>query len=136
MSSARQTAALVASLLGLSLTSTAPGYGVTNYTGLPVFPSLSRASMDDVSKTDKLGRWCSRFVADTSYPLEKVEDWYRKALRQASETNLADDAVYKAYANLSGIKLAVGIDYVTVFRIANQPGTSIELFKCSPPDGS
>jgi len=108
-------------------------YDVSNVTGLPVFPSLSRAAMDTVSKTDKLGRWCSRFAAESPYPLDKVEAWYRKALLNASETNLADDGNYKPYPGLTGIKLALGIDYVTVFRVAGQTGTSIELFKCSPP---
>ena len=108
-------------------------YDVRNVTGLPVFPSLSRAAMDTVSKTDKLGRWCSRFAAETPYPLDKVEDWYRKALANASETNLADDGNYKPYPGLTGIKLALGIDYVTVVRVAGQTSTSIELFKCSPP---
>lgn len=110
----------------------AVGYSVRNLTGLPVFPSLSRAAMDKVSKTDTLGRWCSRFAAETSYPLDKVEAWYRKTLVNASETNLAEDDRYKPLPGLSGIKLALGIDYVTVFRVAGQTGTSIELFKCSP----
>jgi hypothetical protein len=104
-----------------------------NYTGLPVFPSLSRAAMDKLTKTDTLGRWCSRFAAETSSPLDAVEEWYRKALSRASETNLTNDATYKPYPGLSGIKLALGIDYVTVFRFSGQTSTSIELFRCSTP---
>jgi hypothetical protein len=119
--------------LTLLAASSAAAYAVQNYTGLPVFPSLQHAAMDNVSKTDTLGHWCSRFAAETSYPLVQVEAWYRKALVSASETNLADDDKYKSLPGLSGIKLALGIDYVTVFRIAGQAGTSIELFKCSPP---
>jgi hypothetical protein len=106
---------------------------VNNYTGLPVFPSLSRAAMDQFTKTDTLGRWCSRFTAETSYPLDAVEEWYRKALARASETNLANDATYKPLPGLTGIKLALGIDYVTVFRVSGETSTSIELFRCSPP---
>jgi hypothetical protein len=106
---------------------------VNNYTGLPVFPSLSRAAMDPFTKTDTLGRWCSRFTAETSYPLDAVEEWYRKALARASETNLANDATYKPLPGLTGIKLALGIDYVTVFRVSGETSTSIELFRCSPP---
>lgn len=117
----------------LVIAAAAAGYPVQNYTGLPVFPSLSRAAMDKVSKTDSLGRWCSRFAAETSYPLDKVQSWYRKALVNASETNLADDDNYKPLPGLTGIKLALGIDYVTVFRVTGQTGTSIELFRCSPP---
>lgn len=106
---------------------------VKNYTGLPAFPSLSRAAMDRVSKTDTLGHWCSRFAAETSFPLDKVEAWYRKALVSASETDLTNDRTYKPYPGLNGIKLALGIDYVTVFRMTGQTNTSIELFRCSPP---
>jgi hypothetical protein len=86
-----------------------------------------------LTKTDTLGRWCSRFSAQTSYPLDVVETWYRKALVSASETDLTHDETYKNYPKLSGIKLAVGIDYVTVYRAANQAATSIELFRCSGP---
>lgn len=111
----------------------AAAYEVQNTTGLPVFPSLNRAAMDTVSKTDTLGHWCSRFAAQSSYPLDKVQAWYRKALPLASETNLADDSTYKNYPGLTGIKLALGIDYVTVYRVAGQTNTSIELFKCSAP---
>ncbi len=96
-----------------------------------MFPSLSRAAMDKLTKTDTLGHWCSRFAAETSYPLDAVEEWYRKALARASETNLTNDATYQPYPGLSGIKLALGIDYVTVFRVRGQTSTSIELFRCS-----
>jgi hypothetical protein len=88
--------------------------------------------MDTVARTDTMGHWCTRFTAEASAPLEVVEDWYRKALVNASETNLRNDPRYRDYLNLSGIKLAVGTDYVTVFRTGNQPTTSIELFKCGP----
>jgi len=104
---------------------------INNYTGLPVFPSLTRAAMDKLTKTDTLGHWCSRFAAETSYPLDAVEEWYRKALARASETNLTKDATYQPYPGLSGIKLALGIDYVAVFRVRGQTSTSIELFRCS-----
>lgn len=109
----------------------ATAYAVPNVTGLPVFPSLSRAAMDPAAKTDTLGHWCIRFAAQSQYPLAQVEAWYRKALANASETNLADDGSYRPYPNLVGIKLTLGIDHVTVFRFANQSTTSIELFKCT-----
>jgi hypothetical protein len=103
---------------------------VYNLTGLPVYPYLTGAEMDSVARTDTMGHWCIRFAAEASAPLEVVEDWYRKALVNASETTLRNDETYKSYANLSGIKLAVGLDSVRVFRIGNQSTTSIELFKC------
>jgi hypothetical protein len=105
---------------------------VINPTGLPTYPNLNNAKMDSVARTDKLGHWCNRFAADTSDALDVVEAWYRKALVSASETDLNNDERYKNYFRLTGVKLAVGIDYVTVFRTADQSTTSIELFRCSP----
>lgn len=106
---------------------------VQNLTGLPVYPNLSKAMMDGVVRTGSLGRWCSRFAAETFYPIEMVESWYRKAMLGASETDLTHDERYRNFFRLSGIKLARGIDYVNVYRVANQTSTSIELFRCSAP---
>jgi hypothetical protein len=106
---------------------------VHNLTGLPAYPNLSRAKMDEVWKTDTMGRWCARFAAGSFDRLEVVEAWYRKVLVGASETDLNSDPNYAGALNLSGIKLALGVDSVTVFRTANQSSTSIELFRCSPP---
>jgi hypothetical protein len=134
MLSRRSSLGPIAILLALSLLSTAPNAlarEVYNLTGLPVYPYLTTADMDEVARTDTMGHWCTRFTAEASAPLEVVENWYRKALVNASETNLRNDQRYRDYLNLTGIKLAVGVDYVTVFRTGNQPTTSIELFKCS-----
>jgi hypothetical protein len=87
--------------------------------------------MDAVARTDKMGHWCTRFAAGTSDPLDVVEAWYRKALVNASETDLNNDERYRDYFQLNGIKLALGIDYVTVFRTGDRSSTSIELFRCS-----
>lgn len=126
----------IASLLAfsfLSAASIAPAESVYNLTGLPVYPNLSKAEMDSVARTDALGHWCTRFAAETFDPLEVVEAWYRKILAHASETDLNHDERYGKFGHLSGIKLALGIDSVTVYRTANQSSTSIELFRCSPP---
>jgi hypothetical protein len=134
MLSRRSSLGSIAILWAFSLLSMAPNAlarEVYNLTGLPVYPYLTTADMDDVARTDTMGHWCTRFTAQASAPLEVVEDWYRKALVNASETNLRNDQRYRDYLNLTGIKLAVGVDYVTVFRAGNQPTTSIELFKCS-----
>lgn len=125
---------LLAAFLSCALIGAAPNTPaaeVYNATGLPAYPNLIRARMDDVAKTDALGHWCIRFAADTFDRLDLVEAWYRKALAGASETDLNHDERYGSYAGLSGIKLALGIDSVTVFRTANQSTTSIELFRCS-----
>jgi hypothetical protein len=102
-----------------------------NLTGLPLYPNLTSVQMDSVTRTDALGHWCMRFAAETFDSLDLVEDWYRKALPRASETDLNHDERYNGYFKLSGIKLGIGIDSVTVFRAANQSHTSIELFRCS-----
>lgn len=123
-------------LLGIAATSAlcgaanaAPG-AIPNWTGLPAYPNLSRAAMDEVYRTEALGRWCARFTASTTDSLRSVEDWYRKTLSRASETDLAHDERFKLYPTLTGIKLALGIDYVALYRIPNQP-TIIELHRCS-----
>lgn len=125
----------LATLLAFSFltgASMASAESVYNLTGLPAYPNLHTAKMDTVARTDTLGHWCNRFAGATFDSLEIVEAWYRKVLINASETDLTNDDRYKNF-NLSGIKLALGVDYVTVFKTANQSSTSIELFRCSPP---
>jgi hypothetical protein len=127
----RAIAALLAIAFG-SIAAAAPGDGVYNLTGLPVYPRLAAARMDAVAKTDALGHWCTRFSAETNDPLDLVEAWYRKAMIGASETDLNHDERYRNYQQLSGIKLAQGVDSITVYKTAAQSRTMIELFKCSP----
>jgi hypothetical protein len=103
---------------------------VANLTGLPAYPNLTSAAMERVLKTETFGRWCARFTAETSDSLSTVESWYRKALIRASETDLTRDDRYNIYPKLAGIKLALGIDYVAVYRASNQE-TTIELHRCS-----
>ncbi|HTV95600.1 MAG TPA: hypothetical protein VME42_06340 [Steroidobacteraceae bacterium] len=119
---------LGAALLGHCL---AAGAGpLQNLTGLPTYPNLDQAVMDRVWRTEELGRWCARFTATTWDSLESVEEWYRRTLARASETDLARDQRFRNAASLSGVKLAVGRNYVAVYRLPNQP-TIIELHRCS-----
>jgi hypothetical protein len=106
------------------------GSSVANLTGLPAYPNLTSAAMERVLKTETFGRWCARFTAETADSLSTVETWYRKALIRASETDLTHDNQYQIYPKLAGIKLALGIDYVAVYRAGNQE-TTIELHRCS-----
>jgi hypothetical protein len=103
---------------------------VENLTGLPAYPNLTSATMGKLLKTETFGRWCAKFTAESSDSLAAVETWYRKALLRASETDLANDAAYNYRPRLMGIKLALGIDYVAVYRTAND-ATTIELHRCS-----
>lgn len=95
--------------------------------------SFRRKGAQQPLEDDAVGHWCARFSAETFDRLEIVEDCYRKALVRASETGLNHDERYRNFVNLVGIKLAVGIDSVTVYRSAYQSTTSIELFRCSIP---
>jgi hypothetical protein len=133
MHTARNTFKFVAPLLTAALlaASLAVSGEVQNLTGLPIYPNLSKAMMDPTAKTDTLGHWCTRFSAETPYPIDQVEAWYRKVFIGASETDLTHDRTYRSYTQLLGIKLALGVDYVTVFKVASQAPTSIELFRCS-----
>jgi hypothetical protein len=115
-------------LIGVLLVGNA-GAGIDNLTGLPAYPNLSSGTMDKVFRTEALGRWCARFVGTSSDSLSAVESWYRKTLLRASETDLANDSQYRALSTLSGIKLALGVDYVAVYRIDAQQ-TYIELHRC------
>jgi hypothetical protein len=119
--------AIVAALCGAAAGAPA---AIPNLTGLPAYPNLSTAAMDHVYRTEALGRWCARFTATTTDSLPVVENWYRKTLARASETDLAHDERFKDYPSLSGIKLALGIDYVALYRFVHQP-TVIELHRCS-----
>jgi hypothetical protein len=100
-----------------------------NLTGLPTYPHLDRAAMDPAWQTESLGRWCAKFTGVTSDSLDAVEDWYRRTLYRASETDLTRDERFRGYPALSGIKLVLGVDYVALYRIPNQP-TIIELHRC------
>ena len=126
---------LIAALWAVQLLAFAPratAADTRNLTGLPAYPNLSRAVMDDTFKTDTLGRWCMRFWSDTSDSLSAVEAWYRKNLIGSSEIDLTHDKNYKNYAGLVGVKIVLGIDYVVVYKTSSQALTSIDLYRCSP----
>ena len=122
--------ALLALLSALPVAALSANSVVDNLTGLPTYPNLTSGAMDKTFKTETFGRWCARFSAATSDSLASVEAWYRKALIRASESDLAQDDRYKLYSILSGVKLAVGIDYVALYRTSNQQ-TNIELHRCN-----
>jgi hypothetical protein len=105
-----------------------------NLTGLPAYPHLTSAVMDDVYRTDTLGHWCMRFWASTADSLPVVESWYRKNVLDLTEIDLSRDKVYKKYAGVVGVKLVIGlgIDYVVLYKTAAQAPTSIDLYRCSP----
>jgi hypothetical protein len=126
-----------AQVLVIGLTVLATGWsgaarpaGVANLTGLPAYPNLTSAAMAERFRTETFGRWCAKFTAATSDSLSVVEKWYRKALIKASETDLLKDEQFNYRPNLTGIKLALGIDYVAVYRTSNEE-TTIELHRCS-----
>lgn len=106
--------------------------GPANLTGLPAYPNLSNPVMDRLAHTDVLGRWCTRFSANTGDSLDAVAVWYHRILATASETDLTHDRRYAGYPLLAGLKLAVGIDFVAVFKVTSQAPTTIELYRCSP----
>jgi len=106
-----------------------------NTTGLPSYPHVTHAIMDPVPR-DTLGRKCIHYAADSEDRLEAVEEWYRHALPQAIETDVNRNSLYGEAFKLTGIRLTVGNDFITLYRTENGRTTSIELFKCAPPPGS
>jgi len=125
-------AALFVTLQLLTAAPLAVSQSIQNLTGLPAYPHLRSATMERIPRTDVLGHWCWRLTADSYDSLDKVQDWYRKALVGASESDLAHDESYKAYTELSGIKLSLDLDYADIYKSAPQALTSIILVKCSP----
>ena len=103
-----------------------------NTTGLPTYPRVDGGMMDPVPR-DTFGRKCTHFATDTPDPLQIVENWYRKALAGATESDVNKDSIYGDYFKLTGIKLSRGDDFLTVYRTENGKSTSIELFKCAAP---
>jgi hypothetical protein len=103
-----------------------------NTTGLPTYPHVSSAMMDGVLR-NTLGRQCTHYAADSPDPLETVEDWYRKALPGAVESDVNKDSIYGSYFKLTGIRLSRDNDFLTIYRMPAGSSTSIELFKCSAP---
>lgn len=101
-----------------------------NTTGLPTYPHVGRAIMDPVPR-DTLGSKCIHYTADSEDPLQAVEAWYRHALPGALESDVNKSSPYGDFFKLTGIRLSLGNDFVTVYRTQNGKTTSIELFKCA-----
>jgi hypothetical protein len=104
---------------------------VHNPTGLPVYPNIDDARLDDRLRTDDLGRWCIRLSARSLDSLETVENWYRRALSTASETDLGNDRDYESsYVELDGIKLTMNLAFVAVYKASKGAATSIDIVRC------
>ena len=125
---------VAAMVYALSLTthaSLAMPADVHNPTGLPVYPNLDNARLDDRLRTDDLGRWCIHLSARSLDSLATVEDWYRHALSTASETDLRNDGDYESsYVELDGIKLTMNLAFVAVYKASKGAATSIDIVRC------
>ena len=104
---------------------------VQNPTGLPVYPNIDNARLEDRLRTDDLGRWCVHLSARSLDSLATVENWYRHALSTASETDLRNDQDYeRSYVQLDGIKLTMDLAFVAVYKASNGAATSIDIVRC------
>jgi hypothetical protein len=104
---------------------------VRNPTGLPVYPNIDNARLDDRLRTDDLGRWCIHLSARSLDSLGTVENWYRHALSTASETDLRNDGDYQgSYVELDGIKLTMNLAFVAVYKASKGAATSIDIVRC------
>jgi hypothetical protein len=102
-----------------------------NPTGLPVYPNVEGARLEDRLTTDDLGRWCMRLSARSWDSLATVENWYRHALSNASETDLLHDGDYeRRYLELDGIKLTKNLAFVAVYKASKGAATSIDIVRC------
>ena len=124
-------AAVVYTLSLMTRASLAMPAEVHNPTGLPVYPNLDNARLDDRLRTDDLGRWCIRLSARSLDSLATVEDWYRRALSTASETDLRNDGDYeRSYVEIDGIKLTMNLAFVAVYKASKGAATSIDIVRC------
>jgi len=106
---------------------------VTNPTGLPVYPNVDNARLEDRLRTDDLGRWCMHLSARSFDSLATVESWYRRALPTASETELRKDRDYeRSYGELDGIKLSMNLAFVAVYQVSTGAATSVDIVRCGP----
>ncbi|MGO9993583.1 MAG: hypothetical protein ACLPTF_13870 [Steroidobacteraceae bacterium] len=128
----RGLAAVVCALPLMTCASLAMPVEVNNPTGLPVYPNVDIAWLENRMRTDDLGHWCIHLSARSSASLEAVENWYRNALSTASETDLRHDGDYGIYGDLDGIKLSKGLDFVAVYKASKRATTSIDITRCSP----
>jgi hypothetical protein len=128
--------AMASAVCGLSLmssTSLAVPANLRNPTGLPVYPNIDNARLDDRLRTDDLGRWCIHLSARSFDSLATVENWYRHALSIASETDLRNDGDYeRSYVQLDGIKLTMDLAFVAVYKASKGAATSIDIVRCGP----
>jgi hypothetical protein len=124
-------AAVVCVLSLMTRASLATSADMHNPTGLPVYPNIANARLDDRLRTDDFGRWCIRLSARSLDSLATVENWYRQALSTASETDLRNDGDYeRSYLQLDGIKLTMNLAFVAVYKASKGAATSIDIVRC------
>jgi hypothetical protein len=126
-------ATLVYALWVMTRASLALSADLINPTGFPVYPNVASAQLEDRLRTDDLGRWCMHLSARSLDSLATVENWYRRALSTASETDLRNDRDYESsYVELDGIKLTMNLGFVAVYKASTGAITSIDIVRCGP----
>jgi hypothetical protein len=119
------------SAASMAIVLTLPAYaGQPNTTGLPSYPHDAGGTMDAVFRSIPTGQSCTHYSTNTPDALAVVEAWYKKQLPSAKILDVNDGAIYGRFFKLDGIRLLVGNDFLTVYRMASQKDTSIEMFKC------
>jgi len=101
-----------------------------NSTGLPTYPRDDGGLMDATYRSLPTGQHCMHYQSKTPDALADVEAWYREQMPNAKTDDVNKDSLYGSYFKLDGIKLLLGNDIVSIFRMENQKTMSIEIFKC------
>jgi hypothetical protein len=91
-----------------------------NETGLPLYPKANNGTQYPAPPDEHPAYLI--YTAQSSDPLEVVEDWYRHALAQAKETKDDNQLTH-------GIVLTKGKDKVLVYQLGKSKGAVIELQK-------
>jgi hypothetical protein len=94
-----------------------------NKTGLPLYTHTIMGTQYDAAQDRGDKHWYTSYTAIVSSDsLEIVEAWYRHALPRATETAYVD-------GGRRGIEFTNGKDRVLVYKLGNNPGAVIELYK-------
>ena len=73
--------------------------GQKNITGLPTYPNDAGGTMDSVSRSIPNGQHCIHYSGRTPDALDKVEEWYKKALPNAKTDDVNKDSLYGSTAS-------------------------------------
>jgi len=101
-----------------------------NSTELPTYPHDDGGLMHATYRSLSTGQHCMHYQSKTPDAVADVEAWHREQMPKGKTDDVNKGSLYGSHFKLDGIKLLLGNDIVSMFRMENQKTTSIEIFKC------